>query len=307
VIAASFYFPEIYSIFEIINPKNMRMFLNFLFSLIAAIVIIGCSKHPEKIGPKGKLYIIGGGEHPKEMIKQLVDLSGVKAGEYIVILPMASSIPDSSAIDQIKEFKENGVTNITYFNFKKGDNIPQTRLDSIINSGMIYITGGDQSVFMDVVLNTPIYKAIHEAYSNGTVIAGTSAGAAVMSKKMITGNQLRYPKAERFGSIVSNNIEVREGLGMLDMAIIDQHFVKRARLNRLVSVCIENPKELCVGIDESTAILVQGDSAKVYGASQVIVLSALTAQLTSADTLLKAKNIALNIYSKGDSFLLKKE
>jgi cyanophycinase len=287
--------------------KNVLVFLLAITFLLNTFCGNNQKIASDLIKPKGKLYIIGGGEHPKEMLKQLVDLSGVKAGKYIIILPMASSEPDSSAIDQIKEFKENGINNITYFNFKKGEKVLQSRIDSIANAGMIYITGGDQSVFMDVVLNTPIYKAIHEAYIKGTVIAGSSAGAAVMSKKMITGNQLKYPKAERYGTIVIKNIEVKEGLGLLDMAIIDQHFIKRARLNRLVSVCIENPKELCIGIDESTAILVIGDSAKVCGISQVLVLDALHAQLSAADTLLKAKNINMNIFSNGDSFSLKRE
>jgi cyanophycinase len=284
---------------------------HFLFLLALVIVIVSCvnirNQNADSITSKGKLYIIGGGEESIEMVKQLVDLSGVKVGKYIIVLPMASSQPDTAAFSTMKMFIDNGGNNITYFNFKKGANIPQSKIDSIANAGMIFISGGDQSVFMDVVLNTTIYKAIHDAYSKGAVIAGTSAGAAVMSKIMITGNQIKYPKAEKYGSIVTKNIEVKEGLGMLDGAIIDQHFIKRARLNRLVSVCIENPSKLCIGIDESTAILVSGDSAKVYGASQVLVLDALTANIGVADTLLKARNIKMTIYTKGDSFLINRK
>ena len=272
---------------------------------MALLVLISCNPNPNEVIPKGKLYIVGGGEFTPEMVQQMVDLSGTMSGKYIVLLPMASSEPDTSAINQINEFKGKGATNLSYFNFKKGGSIPQSRIDSIANAGMVFITGGDQSVFMDVVLNTPIYKAIHDAYNNGAIIAGTSAGAAVMSKKMITGNQLKYPKAERYGTIVPNNIEVTEGLGMLQNAIIDQHFIKRARLNRLVSVCIENPMELCIGIDESTAILVEGDKATVYGASQVLTIDASQGQVSKADTLLKANNLKVNIYTKGDSFSLK--
>lgn len=278
--------------------------------IFIALIICACS-YPNKTEnfankPKGLLYIIGGGEKDDEMVQQMIDISGAKTGKYIIVLPMASSEPDSASYYAHKQFLKLGATNIKTFNFTKGGNIPQSRIDSMINAGMIYICGGDQSVFMDVVLNTPIYTAIHDAYNKGAMIAGTSAGAAVMSKKMITGNQIRYPKAERYSTIVTNNIEVKEGLGLLQDAIIDQHFIVRARLNRLVSVCIENPKELCVGIDESTAILVKGDSATVCGVSQVLVLDGQNAEVGVTDTLLKAQNIKLNVLLKGEKFRINK-
>jgi len=236
----------------------------------------------------------------------MIDLSGVKDGKYIIVLPMASSVPDSSAMWCMDQFKNNGITNITSYNFKKGEPVPQLKIDSLENAGMIYIGGGDQTVFMSIVYNTPIYSAIHNTYKKGAVIASTSAGATVMSKKMITGNQLRHPDEERYGHIEPLNIEIAEGLGLLESAIIDQHFVKRARLNRLVSVAIENPNELCIGIDESTAILVSGDSATVCGCSQVILIDASKSITGQTDSLLKAKNIKLDVLFKGDKFKLKK-
>lgn len=284
----------------------MKRLIPILF-LATAIIFSSCTsvnKSEEPNKPKGMLYIIGGGDRDDEMVQEMIDISGTKDGKYIIVLPMASSEPDTSAYYATKQFLKLGATNIKTFNFIKGGSIPQWRIDSMVNAGMIYICGGDQSVFMDVVLNTPIYTAIHDAFNKGSMIAGTSAGAAVMSKKMITGNQLRYPKAERYANIVTNNIEVREGLGLLQGAIIDQHFIKRARLNRLVSVCIENPNELCVGIDESTAILVKGDSAKVCGISQVVVLDALNANVGLSDTLLKAHNISLSVYIEGEAFCI---
>ena len=155
---------------------------------------------------------------------------------------------------------------------------------------------------MDIVSGTPIFNAIHTAYQNGAVIAGTSAGAAVQSKKMITGNQLLQPEMVGYKTIQPNNIEVAEGLGLIETAIIDQHFIWRERLNRLIAVCIENPKELAIGIDESTAILIKGNTAKVYGLSQVLVLNALNAKTSTADSLLGAQNIRMDIYLPGESF-----
>ena len=190
----------------------MKRIIPILF-LICAIILSSCTpsnKPDDSNKAKGMLYIIGGGERDDEMVQEMIDISGTKNGKYIVVLPMASSEPDTSAYYATKQFLKLGANDIKTFNFIKGGAIPQSRIDSMVNAGMIYICGGDQSVFMDVVLNTPIYTSIHEAYNKGAMIAGTSAGAAVMSKKMITGNQLRYPKAERYSNIVTKNIEIKE-------------------------------------------------------------------------------------------------
>jgi cyanophycinase len=147
--------------------------------------------------------------------------------------------------------------------------------------------------------------AIHEAYENGSVIAGTSAGAAVMSKKMITGNQKKHPETEAgFTTIEAENIEITEGLGLLENVIIDQHFIKRQRLNRLIASSIENPEELCVGIDESTAIIVNGKTARVTGIGQVLIIRNRDALKTLSNGLLGIENLQVSVYLPGDTFKL---
>lgn len=276
--------------------------LSILISAVVAMVSCSPSTTNETERPKGKLYIIGGGKRPPEMVKQLIELSGAERGSYIVVLPFSSEDVDTAAFWAMKQFKAMGVTSITWFDFKKGEPMNPQKLDSIENAGMIYISGGDQNRFMNIARGTPLVDAIHNAYKKGAVIAGTSAGAAVQSKKMITGNQLINPKREGFRTIQPNNIEITEGLGLVTTAIIDQHFIWRSRMNRLISVAIENPSELAIGIDEATAILVEGDSATVYGISQVLVLNASRANLSATDSLLGAKNIRMDLYMPGQKF-----
>lgn len=239
-----------------------------------------------------------------EMVKQLIELSGVERGKYIVVLPMSSEDVDTAAYWAMKQFKDQGVVNITWFNFDEGGEFEQSKLDSIENAGMVYISGGDQNRFMKIAKGTPLADAIRNAYKKGSVIAGTSAGAAVQSKKMITGNQLMHPQMNGYKTIQPKNIELTEGLGLIESAIIDQHFIWRERNNRLISVAIENPNELAIGIDESTAILVEGATAKVFGIGQVMVLNATQAEVTIADSLLGAKNIRMDIHIPGDTFSL---
>jgi cyanophycinase len=238
------------------------------------------------------------------MVQQLIDLSEVKNGQYIIVLPMSSEDVDTAAYYSMKQFKDLGISNITWFNIKKDEPMEQTKLDSLINAGLIYISGGDQNRFMEIALGTPLVDAIHQAYQKGAIIAGTSAGAAVQSKKMITGNQHLHPDMKGYKTIQPKNIEIAEGLGLIKSAIIDQHFIRRERMNRLISVCIENPNELAIGIDESTAILVDGNRATVYGIGQVIVLNATRAKILSSDSLLGAENIRMNLYLSGQSFSL---
>lgn len=289
-------------------PIIFKMKKTSPFILIAISILISFSCNTgikeQSIIPKGKLYIIGGGKRPPEMVKQLIELSGVEQGKYIVVLPMSSEDVDTAAYWAIKQFKDVGVTNITWFDFQDGGPFEEHKLDSIVNAGMIYISGGDQNRFMKIALGSPLVDAIHKAYQNGAVIAGTSAGAAVQSKKMITGNQLIHTEMKGYKTIQPNNIELAEGLGLITSAIIDQHFIWRERNNRLISVAIENPNELAIGIDESTAILVEGSKATVYGISQVLVHNASNAAITLTDSLLGASNIRMDVYVPGQTFSL---
>jgi cyanophycinase len=275
-----------------------------LFAIV--IMFISCNTPAEKNRPAGKLYIIGGGERTEAMLSELADLAGLRKEGYIFVLPMSGSEPDSSIIWTKEDFRAIGIKNITGFNFKKDAAVPQDKIDSLRNANLIYISGGDQSRFMAVVLNTPIYDAIHEAYMKGAVISGTSAGAAVMSKKMITGIQKKHPDSDAgFVTMESDNIEITEGLGLLTDVIIDQHFVKRQRLNRLVAASIENPDQVCAGIDESTAIIVDGDSATVTGNSNVVVIKNSSKEKIIKNGLLGMTGLSISVYLPGQSFKLR--
>lgn len=280
--------------------------------LIAVILVfaISCSNNSVTNSDvnqvKGKLFIIGGGKRPAEMIQDLVHIAGVDTDGYIVVLPMASGTPDTAAYYSAKQFKELGLSNVYALNFESSDDMTPERLDSVRNAKLIYISGGDQNKFMQIVDSTELYTAIHDAYKKGAVISGTSAGAAVMSQKMITGNEHKHPEyTGYFRTIESENIEIGKGLGLMDNVIIDQHFIWRMRMNRLISTCLENPNETCIGIDESTAILVEGNTAKVYGKSQVIVLKNKSAATISVNGLLGGEGLELSVYLPGDSFKIK--
>lgn len=252
----------------------------------------------------GKLFIIGGGKRPPSLVQRMADEANLSSG-YGIVLSMSSAEPDTSSFYGIKQFKELGYKNV-HGMFYTSENPPSLgALDSIKNASLIYITGGSQNRFMKRIEKTGIEKAIHDCYENGGMIAGTSAGAAVMSEVMITGDEKNYPIYEDTGrSIERNNLIYGTGLGMLDNVIIDQHFIQRSRYNRLISAVIEHPQLKGIGIDESTAILVKGKTAEVVGESQVIVMESPKGIQKDA-TKMSAQQISLRILRNGDTLKLR--
>jgi cyanophycinase len=277
------------------------------FLLLASFLIATCSfgqNSQDTATNKGKLFIIGGGKRPPALIQELIHLSGIdKAGE-IIILPMASGEPDTAAFYGTLQFTKAGIPSERIHTMHL-QRTPATasQLDRLIHAQLIYITGGDQNRFMKVVLQTPIYEAIHVAYRNGATIAGTSAGAAVMTKKMITGNEFKHPEyTGAFRTIEADNMEIKEGLGLLPNAIVDQHFVYRMRMNRLMTVALENPNDVCIGIDESTALVIENNRARVVGESQIVVILNPKEGETK-NGLLGGSGMQLSVYLPGEEVM----
>ena len=255
---------------------------------------------------KGNLFIIGGGDRSDALMQQMVNTAKLNPKDYIIVLPMASEVPDAGFEFLSTQLKKLTAHNIKNFNFSKHDVNDKKWVDSLAGAKLIYILGGDQSRFMKTVIGTPVYTAIHKAYNNGATIAGTSAGAAVMSKYMITGTQLLDTVyKETFNKLWDKNIEFAEGLGLLQHTIIDQHFLKRNRYNRLVSALAAHPNLVCVGIDESTAIIVHGDKATVAGESQVIRMANPKDLKKTAKGLLKFNQADFGVFTAGDVIVIK--
>ncbi|MBB3699466.1 cyanophycinase [Flammeovirga yaeyamensis] len=252
---------------------------------------------------QGKLFIIGGGKRPPELIKRLTEEAKLKEG-YGIVLSMSSSEPDTSAYYGVLQFKKQGFDNVSFMFYTTEQPPTSLALDSIRKASLIYITGGDQNRFMKRIEKTGIYEAIHDCYKNGGMIAGTSAGAAVMSEVMITGDEKNYPDYDDTGrSIESNNLIYGKGLGMINKVIIDQHFIQRSRYNRLMTAVIDHPKLRGIGIDESTAILVHQNEFEVVGVSQVILIEK-PQQIDTKDTKIGARKISVSILKSGDKIKL---
>ncbi|MCF0059205.1 cyanophycinase [Dyadobacter sp. CY356] len=255
---------------------------------------------------KGNLFIIGGGDRPASLMQEMVATSRLKPADYVVLLPMSGANPNTSYYYFNQDLKLVCKNTLANLNFKSSDVNNKKWLDSLENAKLIFISGGDQERFMKIVLNTPIYNAIHKAYQKGATIAGSSAGAAVMSELMITGNELVGDTTLKstFRKLRDKNLDIKPGLGLLTNAIIDQHFVVRSRYNRLLSAIAKYPDLTCIGIDEATAIIVTGNKVKVVGESQVIVMKRPVELKVTDRGLIKMKDLQFSIFTAGDNFSL---
>jgi cyanophycinase len=257
--------------------------------------------------PKGNLFIIGGGSKSDELMRTLVATVHLSPLDYIAVLPMATEEPDSALYYISQDFQKVCNNKVFGFNFTANNTYNASWLDSVKRAKLVYITGGDQSRFMNIALHTPVQHAIKEAYNKGATIAGTSAGAAMMTHYMITGNQLLGDTAYRntFPKLWYGNLEIKEGLGLLDSAIIDMHFVARSRYNRLLTAVAMYPTLPCIGIDEGTAIIVHGNKATVAGASQVMVFRQPVHLQVLQNKEIKMDDLHVSIYTAGDTFMLR--
>jgi cyanophycinase len=286
--------------------KN-QLLRQFFCQTNALIVLFLTSFFLQAQAPKGKLFIIGGGDRSDDLMKQVLSVADLTKKDFIVVLPMSSEEPDSSFIFFKTQMVKLTSNPIVMLNFNATTAQNKTLTDSLQKAKLIFISGGDQVRFMNVVHNTPIKTAIQKAYENGSTISGTSAGAAVMSEKMITGNQkLQKEYSGTFDNIRYDNLETSEGLGLLKTAVIDQHFLKRNRYNRLLSALVEFPALTGIGIDEGTAIIVRNNQVEVAGESEVIVVRNPKGILKAKkNNLISIENLQMSIYTAGQKFNIK--
>ncbi|MCS6885828.1 MAG: cyanophycinase [Acidobacteriota bacterium] len=214
-----------------------------------------------------RLVMIGGGARPDVVMKRYVELAGGNKAR-VLIVPWASEEPQESYEALRRDLLAAGASEVfcapeaPLDEFKK-----QQLLRQLDNATAVFFAGGDQRKIMKE-LDDALYDRFHECYKTGKVFGGTSAGTAIMSEQMITGDG-------QFDVIDGDSVQVSKGLGLLPGTIVDQHFIKRMRENRLFGLVLKYRDRLGLGIDEATALVVYDNKlAEVVGTSYVMVVDA---------------------------------
>ncbi len=285
--------------------KNPVALLSFVVIALAAWSCGPQSPTGAASRPKGYLFIIGGGERDVPLMKRYIELAEAHDTGKIVIFTMASSVPDEVGPELLAEFKGNGARDAVYYNLTHEKAMAPGSERILDGAGGVWFSGGDQALLTAALVGTPIHKRMLELYEQGGTIGGTSAGAAVMSEFMITGNERRTKGQEGTWEVIwADDILHSEGFGFVRTAVIDQHFITRRRHNRLIAVVLQNPTLVGVGIEESTAVLVRPDGKyEVLGEGQVIVYDARRARtFRSADGHLGGHGLTLHVLLPGDVY-----
>ena len=240
---------------------------------VAAAVSVAVTCGAADNRPLGHLVLNGGGSKPAEVMEKFVELAGGPEA-LIVVFPTASGEPDTGEYYE-KFLAEYGCTNVVVADVRSTDDAADGELgETVRGAGGIFFSGGDQRRIVEALLGTTVGDAVTEAFQKGAVVGGTSAGTACQSGLMITGDG-------DFTVITADNVELWQGLGLFPGVIVDQHFVARKRQNRLISVVLEHPELLGVGVDEGTAVWVRPDGTfKVLGEGWVMVFDASQARVS---------------------------
>ncbi|MEM9162569.1 MAG: cyanophycinase [Cyanobacteria bacterium P01_F01_bin.4] len=242
-------------------------------------------KHP----PKGTLLIIGGAEDKQEtcqILREFVrEAGGMNA--HIAVLTAATSLPDEVGEDYRHVFERLGAKAVHVVHTEtRADADRVEALEPLQQATGIFFTGGDQRRLIELIKDTDADRLIHERCQAGVIVAGTSAGAAIMPDVMIEeGDSTTNPRPE--------TVEMGPGLGFLPGIVIDQHFSQRGRLGRLLSALVLEPSVLGLGIDEDTAILVEGTEFVVIGSGAVTVVDESESGYNNLDQLLHDEDLAV--------------
>ncbi|HEY2344681.1 MAG TPA: cyanophycinase [Xanthomonadaceae bacterium] len=227
------------------------------------------SRIPEG-GQRGWIIPIGGAEDKesrRRILRRFVELCGGENAD-IVVIPTASRKPDTGSRyeDLFDRLDAGKVTSIDFA--AREDGARDDYLRRLEKANGVFFTGGNQLRISTILGGTPAAKMIRERNAHGVHVAGTSAGASILSEHMIAfGKEGSSPRA--------GSVRLAPGLGLTNRFIIDQHFRQRDRLGRLVAALAYNPFAIGIGLDEDTAAFINPDNViEVEGSGAVTIVDA---------------------------------
>jgi cyanophycinase len=271
--------------------------------------------------PKGKLLIIGGAEdkvgEPPDIIEQskeftryeiLRELLPHSSNKKIEIVTTGSEVQEEVKKTYQKVFHELGYGNVDFIPIKqRAETTKKDYLTRAEEAGAVFFTGGDQFRLSTILGGTVFFDIIKARYYKDSefIVAGTSAGAMVMSSVMIMAGGLTE-------ALIYRNLSTSSGLGLLPSCIIDTHFIKRGRFGRLAHAIIMNPEQLGVGLGEDTALIIKnGSHAECRGSGMVVIIDGRNINQTNITNVTEGEtvfveNLKVHLLIKGCHFHIDK-
>lgn len=217
------------------------------------------------IGPaRGTLLIVGGGGKDPGIMRKFLELSG---GDKAVIAVVPTAMEGDNFDNETRPapaLRKAGAAKVFVLHTRDKKVADSDEFaDSLNQATGVWLDGGRQWRYADSYLNTKTQKAMFDLLDRGGVIGGSSAGASIQSSYMVRG--------AREGNTIMMAPGYETGLGFIRDCAIDQHLIKRKRENDLIAVVQKHRHLLGIGIDEDTAVIVQGNNLEVMGSSKVAI------------------------------------
>lgn len=238
------------------------------------------------------------------ILKNIVSLIGDKE-PHVEVITTASSIPDEVAQNYIDAFAKLGCKNVGHLKIRNREDaaIPEY-LERLQAANCLMFSGGNQLRLSSIFGGTRFLDILKERYNNEDfLIAGTSAGAMAMSNTMI------YEGNAALANL-KGEVKITTGLGLMQNVIIDTHFDKRGRFNRLAQAVAAQPGAIGIGLGEDTGIIVsQGHELKAIGSGSVVIIDGRNIDYNNIADIdfgkpISVENIIVHIMSQGDVYNL---
>lgn len=254
--------------------------------------------------PKGRLIIIGGHEQKQGEETILNAVAQRARGEQgrLAIVTVASNEPEELGREYRAVFSDLGVGQVDVVDIRtREEAADEQRIQKIASAKVVFFTGGDQLRITSQIGDSPLFRCMQEIYRKGATIAGTSAGAAAMPETMLIAG----------ANDTSNSIsalEMAPGLAFLSGVVIDSHFAERGRMGRLLGAVAQNPRNIGLGIDEDTAIVVTGEACfEVIGSGAVYVVDGIDISYSSLSEkrpkgILSIYDVKLHVLGQDDQY-----
>jgi cyanophycinase len=227
-------------------------------------------------------------------LASFIELSDARNGAPIVGLTTASSQVALSRDMWLADIRAAGAANLEIPIVETRDHACDGRIAAQFRGARgIFLGGGDQVKLVSALSGTPVEEAIREAYMDGAIICGTSAGAAALTKTTLAGNEV-----DEAGQLVEQYIG--PGLGLLGYhTLIDTHFTQRRRLYRLFVAIAQFPELMGLGIDEDTALIVRREIGTVVGNGGVTFVDGSSVRFNNSTEITRAPELTISALRVG--------
>jgi cyanophycinase len=235
----------------------------------------------------GKLIALGGGDD--DGLLALIKEEVCDRNAHIEVISTASTEPEEVGKAYLQGFTDIGCVNGKYMHIDEGH--PADRpafLERMREADVVFFTGGDQLRLRQFLKDTQLLCIMQERYrQQGLVIAGTSAGAAIMSDRMIF-------RGHGYRSLVKGEVDTTDGFSLIQNVYIDSHFSERGRFGRLAHAVLKRPEFIGIGLGEETGVIIkEGNHVEVFGTGVVTIMDGSQIRYSNIAQTAKGSPIAI--------------